>query len=326
MPYHQLGDIPNVIVDGSPTASTVLTLSHWPGSPTPGDLLDDLSAQIAFHALDQLGRLAGIEAVSNNHFDQDGLASAFALLHSDEARARRAQLIDVARAGDFATFDDRNSMRIAIAIAAMEDPDRSPLERATFEGGYAEQCGRLYEAVLPRVGVMLDDVSSTKALWEREDAHLGESLDAIAAGVVRIDEHPDLDLAIVTVPEDWSESVTTRFTISRNEAVHPAAVNQSTSCFRVALLRGHQYRVEMRYESWVMYRSRAVLPRPDLRDLATQLDDIDAEAVWSADRPGALTPILRSERDSSITPEQFVGTLRRFLATAPAAWDPYAST
>ena len=38
VPYHRLGELPNVIVDGSPTSSTVLTLSHWPGSPTPTDL------------------------------------------------------------------------------------------------------------------------------------------------------------------------------------------------------------------------------------------------------------------------------------------------
>ena len=68
--YDHLGDTPNVVVDGSPTASTRLTLSHWPGSPTPVDLLADLSAQIAFHALDRPASLFdGIEAVSNNHFD-----------------------------------------------------------------------------------------------------------------------------------------------------------------------------------------------------------------------------------------------------------------
>lgn len=324
VPYDELGDTPNVIVDGSPTASTVLTLSHWPGSPTPIDLLDDLSAQIAFHALDHPGRLDGIEAVSNNHFDQDGVAAAYALLRPDEALRRRARVIDVARAGDFGTFEDRDSMRIAIAIAAMEDRDRSPLDPATFEGGYPEQCGRLYRAVLPRLGEMIDDVESLRPLWEREDAHLGESLDAIARGVVRIEEDPALDLAVVTVPEGWSEEVITRFTISRSAAVHPAAVNQSTSCFRVAVLQGQRYRVEMRYESWVMYRSRPVLPRPDLRDLAAQLNDTDG-TTWTADRPGALTPTLSSDGESSIEPTSFVDALQRFLATAPPAWDPYAS-
>jgi len=59
--YHRLADTPNVVVDGSPTASTVLTLSHWPGSPTPEHLLDDLSAQIAFRALAEPSLFDGID-------------------------------------------------------------------------------------------------------------------------------------------------------------------------------------------------------------------------------------------------------------------------
>ena len=67
--------IPNVVVDGSPNGDTVLTLSHWPGMPTPPELRDDLSAQIAFHALAEPQRFDGVDAVTNNHFDQDGLTS-----------------------------------------------------------------------------------------------------------------------------------------------------------------------------------------------------------------------------------------------------------
>ena len=49
---------------------------------------------------------AGVYAtkmIPNNHFDPDGLASAFVLLYPDEARARRRRVVDVASAGDFAT-------------------------------------------------------------------------------------------------------------------------------------------------------------------------------------------------------------------------------
>ncbi|MBK9970649.1 MAG: hypothetical protein IPP16_07900 [Acidimicrobiaceae bacterium] len=73
VPEHAIAGIPNVVVDGSPNADTVLTLSHWPGSPTPPELRDDLSAQIAFRALSEPERFAGVEAVTNNHFDQDGI-------------------------------------------------------------------------------------------------------------------------------------------------------------------------------------------------------------------------------------------------------------
>ena len=90
--YEELGSTPNVVVDGAASASTVLTLSHWPGSPTPPEVRDDLSAQIAFHALEHRDWFDGIDIVSNNHFDQDGLASVYALTDTDAAmRASRSR-------------------------------------------------------------------------------------------------------------------------------------------------------------------------------------------------------------------------------------------
>ncbi len=323
VPYHLLGDIPNVIVDGGPTPSTRLTLSHWPGSPTPHDLLDDLSAQIAFRALDRPELFDGIEAVSNNHFDQDGLVSAFVLLHPDDARARRDRLVDLARAGDFATFVDRDAIRLAFAVAAYADPARSPLDPATFEGTYDEQCGRLYELLLPRVVELVDTPGASRSLWRDEDAHLTESLRAIDRGVVTVDEVPSLDLAVVTVPESWTQQITSRFTISRTDAVHPAAIHASTDCLRVLLLQGRHSRVELRYETWVMFRSRPVMARPDLRLLAARLNEVDT-AEWTADPPGALTPTLRIETgDTALDPSGLRGHVERFLATAAPAWDPY---
>ena len=323
VPYHELGDQPNVVVDGAAAPSTVLTLSHWPGSPTPPELLDDLSAQIAFHALAQPERFAGVDIISNNHFDQDGLVSAFALVDPDAALARRGPLIDLARAGDFGTFESRDAIRLAFAIAAFEDPARSPLAPDVLTGSYEQQCGRLYEVLLPRLAELVDHPESVRPLWVDEEARLTESLDAIERGVIRIEERPTLDLAVVTVPPGWGDRAVTRFTITRSEAVHPSAVNQSTSCLRVLVVHGGSYQLELRYETWVMFRSRPVLPRPDLRLLAARLDEREpGSAHWSADGPGALTPHLAVD-GSDLPPELVRAEVESFLASAPAAWDPY---
>ncbi len=330
VPYHLLDGRPHVVVDGGPTDGTALTLSHWPGSPTPIELLDDLSAQIAFHALARPGvfGIDRLEVVTNNHFDQDGLMSAFALVDPDAARARRAQAIDVARAGDFATFVDRDSIRIAFALAAWADPERSPLEPSIFAGEYDEQCGRLYEALLPQMSAVLDAPEEVRPWWDAEDAHLTESLEAIADGIVTVEERPDLDLAIVTVPESWAARATTRFTIDRSEAVHPAAVNAVTDRLRIATVQGGRCSVECRYETWVMFRSRPVMSRPDLRVLADRLNaEEPGDAAWRADAPGALTPALRLDvGDSGLGPTRFRAELERFLVDAPAAWDPYTGS
>jgi hypothetical protein len=325
--YDDLGDTPNVVVDGAATASTRLTLSHWPGSPTPPEVRDDLSAQIVFHALERPAWFEGIDVVSNNHFDQDGLAGAYALIDPAAAQARRDLVIDVARAGDFGTFTNRDAARIAMALAAYEDVEHSPLGSTRLTGSYTETTAVLYRELLPRFTEMIDHPDRHRALWEREDAHLGESIDAIEHQVVGIDEDVAVDLAVVTVPEDWSARATHRFTQQWSEAVHPMAVNNATERLRILLVQGHRYRLELRYETWVMFVSHPVLRRPDLGPLAAELSGLERDgARWEADPPGALTPQLRiiDGAESSLPAEQVRARTVGFLAIAPEAWDPFA--
>ena len=326
VPEHAIVGIPNVVVDGSANPDTVLTLSHWPGSPTPHELRDDLSAQIAFRALAEPGRFDGIEAVTNNHFDQDGMVSAFALIHPALALSRRELLIDVASAGDFGTFASRDAARIAMALAALDDDALSPLPKEVLSAAYPQRCGALYEWTLPRLAELANHPERWQHLWAEEDAHLGESLDAVATGVIEIVEYPETDLAVVTVPDRWVRRATHRFTQGWSESVHPMAVNNSTHCLRIALMQGNRYRLELRYESWVMLISRAVLPRPDLRVLAGELTALEpGAATWRADSPGSLTPTLQvaDGHESELPPGDFVANVRRFLTDAPPAWDPF---
>ena len=165
VPYHELGDRPNVVVDGAAAPSTVLTLSHWPGSPTPPELLDDLSGA------DRLPRAGGSPSASpastssrTTTSTRTGWSSAFALVDPDAARARRGPLIDLARAGDFGTFESRDAIRLAFAIAAFEDPARSPLDADVLSGSYERQCGRLYEVLLPRLPELVDHPESVRSL------------------------------------------------------------------------------------------------------------------------------------------------------------------
>ena len=51
-PYHQLDGRPNVILDGSPTDGTVLTVTHWPGYPPPEVVAADTSGEMAFRLLE----------------------------------------------------------------------------------------------------------------------------------------------------------------------------------------------------------------------------------------------------------------------------------
>lgn len=94
-PYEESVDAANVVVDGSPNAGTVLTISHWPGIPAPPRCEGDTSAQMAFRYLDRGADLHGrATVVTNNHFDQDGLAGVYTLVNPHDALSRRRQLED----------------------------------------------------------------------------------------------------------------------------------------------------------------------------------------------------------------------------------------
>lgn len=196
--YGTLDGVPNIMVDGSRHADSLLMLSHWPRSGSPVLLRADLSAQIAFNYLDHPELHVAAEAVSNNHFDQDGLMSVYALVDPDGAQSRRDRAIDVARAGDFNTYRDRDSMRIAWTLAhlaaAMPD-DQDP---------YAELLAPLPE--------LLDHPERFHDSWADEDEHLDASEAAITSGEVQIEEIEDLDLAVVTVPEGWELRPAHKFT------------------------------------------------------------------------------------------------------------------
>jgi len=321
VPYHRLDGRPSVVVDGSPAPGTVLTVTHWPGYPPPAGIEDDLSAQMAFHLLGRPDLVPDAAAVvSNNHFDQDGLVSVYALVAPDDAVLRRRFLEDVAFAGDFGLCRDRDAARVSMVLSALAGRESLPAD-------YGERTGVLIGELLGRLPELCDHVDRYRDLWGDEDATLAASDAAFAAGRATIEERPDLDLAVVTVAEDAPAAGGHRFGGEWVGGLHPMAVNSRTERVTLARLRSRRYEVELRYEGWVQMQSRPVRARRDLAPLAARLTEEETGgAVWSATPVSGLLPHLRlgDGQESSLAPELFVARLADHLRTAPPAWDPYA--
>ena len=316
---------PNVVVDGSPNDGTVLTLTHWPGFQQPDGYHFDLSAEMAFHYLDEPIDHPPADIVTNNHFDQDGLVGIHALVNPELSLDHRELLIDVASAGDFATFRDRRAARASMVIDAYADADRSPIADSLV-GSYDEQCVVLYEETIPLLVSMAVDVDQYRELWADEDAELTASESALSEGIVMIEEVPDIDLAIVTIPDNVAGRSGHRFAGMSFDSVHPMALHNATGCFRLLVVHGRRYQFVDRYETWVQYRTRRPLPRIDMRPLAELLIERESSSVrWSASPPGSLTPTLRvadeSSLDSAFVSEMVVAHLRN----SPPAWNPYSA-
>ena len=327
VPYGDLGGTPNVVVDGSPAQGTVVCLSHWPGIGSPPEFAADLSAEMALLYLSAFDRHEGAAAVSNNHFDQDGLVGVFALTTPEAALARRDLLIEVARAGDFAVTRSRQAARISMVLSAYADPQRSPLPGLPEDDD--ARTAVLFDELLGRFADICDGPERFRTLWAEEDEALGASEEALAAGLVTISEDPELDLAVVMVSERAPRKGGHRFGGQWVEGLHPIALHNATERGAVLTQQGRHYAFAYRYESWVQFRSRPVRPRVDLAPLAEHLTEAEeacgGTAIWVAERISGLIPTLAPAgmQESCLGPSAVLHLVQTHLRTAPPAWDPY---
>lgn len=320
VPYHQLGDRANAIVDGSGNEHTKLELSHWPGNATPAEFKADLSAEIVFNFLETGTMPGGVEVASNNHFDEDGLVSLYALLNPDEALSNKEFLIEVARAGDFGTTEDRDAAHVAFVVNAWTDVDRSPLNRTAFSGTHDELSAVLYEELLDRFPNIVEKIHYFEEFWSADETFLEQTEAAMKKGTIEIDQYKDVDLAIVTIPiggiiepkfapahaASWASSV-----------CHTMAVHNAIDCHRVLIMQGRHYQFYYRYETWVEYISRSLAPRVDLTGLAERMTKMERGGKrWKFsgvdDIIGRLN--LPDNRESDLSPNEVTKLLKDELA------------
>lgn len=325
VPYPEVGGRANIVVDGAPLASTVLTLSHWPNNATPDRFKRDTSTESALAYVERHDprRVAGI--VTNNHFDEDGLFSMYALLKPRRALRYRQLLADASHAGDFGTYRSRDGARLCFVVEAHADPELSPLPRATFRGGSAAQVAALYARMLPRLPHWLAELHAFRRYWRTQDEHLDASEALVASGQVVIEEVPELDLAIVRIPAQIPPRTAWRYLRREQMAIHPFAIHNATRCTRLVRIQGRCIEVQYRYESWVQILSRRPAMRVDLAPFCDWLNRRERHGTWTWEDTLDLAPRLRMKASTptSIPPALFLHELRRQLRVQPPVWDPY---
>jgi hypothetical protein len=314
VPYSELVGLSHIICDGSTRKSTMLTLSHWPDSGTPADLLADLSAEIVLRYLRSPAHHVDVDAVSNDHFDLDGFMSVWAMVNPEAALAAPELVSEVARAGDFACTSDRRAARIAFALGSFRREDDKPAEQ--------------YLELLPRFADLAEHIEDHGQLWEDEDEELEATEAAFDARQISIEENVDLDLAIVTIDPSiwlWGEH---RFSILGRSPCHPIPLHNRTDRFRVLYRQGDWAGLVYRFESWVQFQSRRVLPRVDLTELATALSGRD-EHEWTFAWPRQRNPPtawLTSWAPSRIPFDEIRERIELALSAGEDVFDPYATT
>jgi hypothetical protein len=323
VPYSKLSGMPNIIVDGAAQEDTLLTLSHWPGSGSPSEFRADTSTEIVLNYLEDSEakkRYAPkVRAVSNNHFDEDGLCAVWAMLHPKEALSVKTLLVDVARAGDFNTYRRPQAAKVVFTIQSYANPETSPVAKKLTGGD--DSGSACYQALLPVLEDFFDDSEMYGAYWYSEWEAMLKSKTAMVMGQVELHEVPHVDLAVAQA----------------SDPLHPMVLYNNTERLRVlTALPGGFYCLRCRYETWVQFASRPVMPRIDLGPLAVRLNELEQrEAQWHYEGNALITPRLQplgpdgQPAASSLSLEALTDELIAYYEQEqenPALqWDPYGS-
>src|SRR5207247_8258171 len=92
-----LANVPKLSVDGK--VDNAIHCSHWKGNQTPATVKADTSTEIALNLVAAPNReelTRGIELVTNNHFDTDGVLSVWTMLNGERALESHDKLIAAA--------------------------------------------------------------------------------------------------------------------------------------------------------------------------------------------------------------------------------------
>jgi hypothetical protein len=302
VPMEELAGAPNVVVDGPLLDGTVLSLSHWRGSGTPDALRDDTSALIVLRYLAADADGPEVHAVTNNHYDEDGLFAIWLLLERPPPGAPARDLaVAAAEAGDFGTWTDPWAPRVAIAAMAMAERGATPFPevgRILAGAGGSDPAGRLYRAVLPRVAGLLADPERYRMLWRPRWARIEADIALLDCGDATVEDVPAADLAVVRTPRP----------------LDPMALHPRTARMRIlTALPDGTVTVTYRYETWIDYASRPLPPRVDLGPVAARLQARERNPVrWLFEGVQVITPRLMAAgprgrpAPTSIAPERIV--------------------
>jgi hypothetical protein len=290
--YHEgLGDVPKLSIDG--TVPNSLHFSHWQGNLTPLAVKADTSTEIALNVVASPERrelTQGIELVTNNHFDTDGVLSVWTMLNAERAPALREGLIAAAEAGDFSEYTTEAGIRASIVIqgsdqvAPGEEPG-SPLANQ-LAGERVEDDGRAYALVLPEVERVITRTADYEPLWRNPWTRIEAAIESFERGASKVEEYADARLSVVTLSAELFGPA--GFDPVRHAAPYTAISRYARGQVFLIVARmsdGWSYRVDYPYYSWAETVVRPRIKRRDFQALIARLNELErsAKGRWQKD-------------------------------------------
>jgi len=324
-----LANVPKLSVDG--TVDNSIHFSHWEGNATPAELKADTSTEIAVNLVASPNRAAltnGIELVTNNHFDTDGVLSVWTVLNGERALAYRDLLISAAEAGDFSEYSSDDGVRVSIAIqgsdqASPNNDDGSPLARL-LAGEEIDDDARAYELVLPEVERLLTNINDYESLWREGWENVVAAVESFERGESKIAEYSQISL-IILAPGLFSGS---GFSPTRHAAPYTAISKYARGeLFVIAIPAGAGwfYRLDYPYYSWAETVVRPHIKHRELGGALQLLNDKESnrDARWQMDNREMTSAVKfldnnRTLAASSLDPQDVVEALQTSFQLAAA--------
>jgi hypothetical protein len=309
--YHSgLDGVPKLSVDG--TVSNSVHFSHWEGNETPAQLKADTSTEIALNLVDAPNRnelTRGIELVTNNHFDTDGVLSVWTVLTGQRALELREKLIPAAEAGDFSEFTNENAVRASIAIQGSDQPtpgdeSGSPLA-CQLAGENVADDARAYDLVLPEVERLLTKTDEYEPLWRSAWEKIATAMESFERGASQVVEFDDAGISLVTLaPNVFSPS---GFNPTRHAAPYTAISRYAKGrlfLITTPLKNGWAYRIDYPYYSWAETIVRPRIRRQDFSQLLAELNQLEpgGEGVWKLDNSEMTSAIKFLDAEGTLAP------------------------
>ena len=286
-----LDNVPKLSVDG--TVDNSIHFSHWQGNTTPPEVKADTSTEMAVNLVASPNRAAltnGIELVTNNHFDTDGVLSVWTVLTGERALAHRDLLIAAAEAGDFSEHSSDDGVRVSIAIqgadqASSNNDQGSPLA-GMLAGEEVDDDARAYELVLPEVERLLTNINDYESLWREGWQSVAGAIESFERGKSSVTEYSDSKISLVTLAPELFDG--TGFRPTKHAAPYTAISKFAKGeLFLIAIPTsgGWFYRLDYPYYSWA---ETVVRPRIERRDLTAALQllndkETSRDGRWQTD-------------------------------------------
>ena len=313
-----LENTPKLSVDG--TVPNSVHLSHWEGNETPVELKADTSTEIALYLVASPRAESftkGIDLVTNNHFDTDGVLSCWVVLTGERALAHKDLLISAAEAGDFSEHSSDDGVRVSIAIqgpdqSSPNNDDGSPLAQMLagreFATRITDNDALAYELIFPELERVLTNVNACEPLWREGWKNVADAIESFESGKSRVTEHAESLISVVTLaPELFNGSVpfTAISKFARGE-LFLIGVPESSGWF---------YRLDYPYYSWAETVVRPLIRRRDLRSALQTLNEREAgRGTWNTDSREMTSAVKFLDENGSLAasklePDQVVAAL-----------------